>query len=331
MSLEEVRRTKAAYADVLLRKKNVVGCGVGYKEIGGERSDDLAVVVSVVEKEPKERLPPHDLVPERLDRVPTDVRQTGRFRALQGPTGRWRPAPGGVSCGHIDITTGTLGCLVQREGRVYILSNNHVLANSNQGAQGDPILQPGPHDGGTLEDRIASLETFVEITFGTANPTCPVATSLATLCSMLAKVVGSHHRFSAFQEEAEANLVDAAIARPLSDDVVERQILGIGEPQGVAEGTLGLLVRKSGRTTGLTSDEIQQVDATVKVQYAMGRVATFTDQLVAGAMSAGGDSGSAVLDESNRVIGLLFAGSESTTVFNRIQNVLEALNLQIAL
>jgi hypothetical protein len=46
-------------------------------------------------------------------------------------------------------------------------------------------------------------------------------------------------------------------------------------------------------------------------------------------MSAGGDSGSAVLDESDRVIGLLFAGSESTTIINRIQNVLEALNVEI--
>jgi hypothetical protein len=145
----------------------------------------------------------------------------------------------------------------------------------------------------------------------------------------MAKLVGSRHRVWVFQENPEMNLVDAAIARPLSDDLVEKRILEIGEPQGVAEGTLGLSIQKSGRTTGLTSGEIQQVDATVQVSYGMGQVATFTDQLVAGAMSAGGDSGSAVLDESNRVIGLLFAGSESTTIINRIQNVLEALNVEI--
>lgn len=126
------------------------------------------------------------------------------------------------------------------------------------------------------------------------------------------------------------NLVDAAIAKPLSDDLVDRSIQEVGEPQGVAEGTLQMPIQKSGRTTALTSGEIQQVDATVQVGYGAGRVATFTDQLVAGAMSAGGDSGSAVLDESNRVVGLLFAGSQSTTIINRIQHVVEALNVQIA-
>jgi hypothetical protein len=36
-----------------------------------------------------------------------------------------------------------------------------------------------------------------------------------------------------------------------------------------------------------------------------------------------------VLDEDNHVIGLLFAGSTSTTIINRIQNVLDAFNVEI--
>jgi hypothetical protein len=329
MDLEEVRRVKTAHVDALLRKKNVVGSGVGYKEVGGVRTEELAVVVSVVKKVPERQLSPGDLVPQSLEGVETDVRETGVFRALQERTGTWRPAPGGVSIGHVDITAGTLGCLVSREGQIRILSNNHVLGNSNYGQPGDAILQPGPADGGTLEDQIATLEAFVPINFGTESPTCPVATGVADVLNWLAKLVGSRHRFSVFQENPAMNLVDAAIARPLSDDLVEKRILEIGEPQGVAEGTLGLPVQKSGRTTGLTSGEIEQVYATVQVGYGAGQVATFTDQLVAGAMSAGGDSGSAVLDDSDRVVGLLFAGSQSTTIINRIQNVLEALDVQI--
>ena len=329
MGLEDVRRVKEAHAGALLRKRNVVGCGVGYKEVGGVRTEDLAVVVSVVEKVPEGELRPRDLVPQTLDSVKTDVRQTGVFRALQLPTDKWRPAPGGVSCGHVDITAGTLGCVVSREGRIHILSNNHVLANSNQGQPGDAILQPGPHDGGTLEDQIATLEDFVPINFGTATATCPLAIRVASTLNWLAKLVGSRHRVVPFQENPEMNLVDAAIAKPVSDDLVDKRILEIGALRGVAEGTLGLPVKKSGRTTGLTNGEIEQVDATVQVAYGTGLVATFTDQLVAGGMSAGGDSGSAVLGESNRVVGLLFAGSESTTVINRIQNVLEALNVQL--
>jgi len=329
MGLEEVRRVKAAHVHALLHKKNVVGCGVGYKTVDGVVTDELAVVLSVVQKVSQEQLSPADLVPETLDGVKTDVRQTGVFRALQDPTDRWRPAPGGVSCGHVAITAGTLGCLVSRQGQLHILSNNHVLANSNQSQPGDPILQPGPHDGGTLDDQIATLEEFVPINFGAESPTCPLATNVAAILNWMAKLVGSQHRFSVFQRDPQMNLVDAAIARPLSDDLVEKRILEIGEPQGIAEGTLGLSVQKSGRTTGLTSGEIQQVDATVQVRYGVAQVATFTDQLVAGAMSAGGDSGSVVLDENERVVGLLFAGSQSTTIINRIQNVLEALRVEI--
>jgi len=330
MAIEEVRRIKAQYAGPLLSKSNVVACGVGYKEVGGVRTDELCVIVSVAKKVLKAELAPGDLVPQVLEGIKTDVQETGVIRALQDHTARWRPAPGGVSCGHVDITAGTLGCLVSRGDQIYILSNNHVLANSNQAQPGDPILQPGPHDGGTSEDQIATLEEFVPINFGTAVPTCPIATGMAAILNWMAGLVGSQHRLQAFQENPEVNLVDAAIARPISADLVEKRILELGEPQGIGEGTLGLKIRKSGRTTALTSGEITQVDATVQVGYGTGKTATFTDQLMAGAMSSGGDSGSAVLDESDRVIGLLFAGSDSVTIFNRIQNVVEALNVNIA-
>lgn len=329
MTLEEVGRVKAQYTGFLLGKRNVVACGVGYKEVGGVRTDELCVIVSVAKKVLKEELAPGDLVPQVLEGIKTDVQETGVIRALQDRTSKWRPAPGGVSCGHIDITAGTLGCLVSKGDQIYILSNNHVLANSNQAQPGDPILQPGPYDGGTIEDQIATLEEFVPINFGTAPPTCSIASGVAAILDWMARLVGSQHRLQAFQENPEMNLVDAAIARPISADLVEKRILEIGEPQGVGEGTLGLKVRKSGRTTGLTSDEITQVDATVQVSYGTGKMATFTDQLMAGAMSSGGDSGSAVLDESDRVIGLLFAGSDSVTIINRIQNVVEALGVNV--
>ena len=44
-------------------------------------------------------------------------------------------------------------------------------------------------------------------------------------------------------------------------------------------------------------------------------------------MSQGGDSGSAVLDDDDRLVGLLFAGSDSTTVINRIEHVFSALGI----
>jgi len=252
------------------------------------------------------------------------------IRALQGHTDRWRPAPGGVSIGHADITAGTLGCLVIRDGELFILSNNHVLANTNAGKKGDPIIQPGRYDGGTLDDQIATLEDFIPINFGDAPPTCPIATGTESLLNWLAKLLGSSHRVMAFQEAPATNRVDAAIARPLSDDLVEKRIFEIGVPQGTKEATLGTQVKKSGRTTGFTTGRITQIDVTSQVSYGDERIAVFEDQLMAGAMSKGGDSGSAVLDEEDFVVGLLFAGSDTTTIINPIQFVLDALNVEIA-
>jgi len=51
---------------------------------------------------------------------------------------------------------------------------------------------------------------------------------------------------------------------------------------------------------------------------------------MAGAMSAGGDSGSAVLDAEDFVVGLLFAGSDAVTIINPVQFVLDELGIEIA-
>ncbi len=329
MSMESIREAKKRYEALLLAKKNVVAVGIGYKEVGGRRTDELCIVVSVVEKVPEAQLLEEDIVPKEVEGVGTDVQESGMIRALQARTDKWRPAPGGVSCGHKDITAGTLGCLVGKGGQILILSNNHVLANSNEAQKGDPIFQPGPYDGGTSADQIATLEDFVPINFGSEPPVCPWATGAERFLNAIAGMGGSQHRVMAYQQVAVANLVDAAIAIPLSDDLVERRILEIGEPRGAGEASLGTRVKKSGRTTELTQGEIIQVDVMVRVSYGPNRVATFTDQLMAGAMSAGGDSGSAVLDDDDLVVGLLFAGSEATTVINRIQDVTEALGVEI--
>jgi hypothetical protein len=316
--------------DQLFGRANVVATGVGYKITGGQSTSTPSIVCSVVEKVAASRLSSRDIVPATIDGIPTDVVQTGYIRALQSRTDRHRPAPGGVSIGHRDITAGTLGCLVHRNGQTFILSNNHVLANSNEAQVGDPILQPGPYDGGRFpDDHIANLEQFVPISIVGVPSNCPIALGMATLLNGIARVLGSDARLQAVSEQAAENLVDAAIALPLNVADVSEQILEVGVIQGAAQGELGMAIKKSGRTTGLTTGQILQVDVSVNVQYGTGRIAFFTDQLMAGAMSQGGDSGSAVLDEGNRLVGLLFAGSDNSTVINRIQNVFSALKVSV--
>ena len=314
----------------LLDRTNVVATGVGYKITGGQKTSTLSIVCSVSKKVAASQLSIKDLVPAILDGMPTDVIETGVIRALQSPTEKYRPAPGGVSIGHRDITAGTLGCLVKKDGRSVILSNNHVLANSNAAEIGDPILQPGPYDGGRYpEDHIADLEQFVPINIIGLPSDCPTATGIASFLNRIARLFGSSVRLQAIDQQATENLVDAAIARPLNPEDVKDEILQIGTIQGAAEGELGMAIKKSGRTTGLTTGEIQQVDVTANVQYGEGKIAQFTDQLMAGTMSQGGDSGSAVLDESNHLVGLLFAGSDTTTIMNRIQNVFSELGISL--
>ena len=328
--LTNSRNTLRSVAPKILAQSNVVATGLGYKVTGGEKTTTLSIVCSVTEKLPRDKLRPDDMVPQTVEGIPTDVVETGRIRAFQSRTDRHRPAPGGVSIGHREITAGTLGCLVKRGSEIFILSNNHVLANSNDAQRGDAILQPGPHDGGAFPaDHIANLENFVPISYLIPElpSDCKFASSVIAVLNAGCSAIGSRTRYRIVRPQAEPNLVDAAIARPLNPADVSGEILEIGQLDGSAEAELGMAIQKSGRTTGYTTGNVDQIDVTVNVQYGAGRIAQFSDQLLAGPMSQGGDSGSAVMDMDRRLIGLLFAGSDNSTIINRIQNVFSALNV----
>ncbi len=279
----------------LFEKSHVVGIGVGEKIQGGVPRGFLSLKVYVEKKIIRSQLAKEDCIPQKLSGVETDVEEVGKIVA-QSNTGRYRPTLGGVSIGHYKITAGTFGCLVKdkKNQAVFILSNNHVLANSNHAQKKDPILQPGNYDGGKEpEDIIAYLERWIEIQFG-----------------------------------VEGNLVDAALAKPQSKSQVKPEILQIGIPSGVGKAELGMFVQKSGRTTGYTTGKIKDVSATVKVNYD-DQLALFRNQILTTAMSQGGDSGSLVLDEKKRAVGLLFAGSDVVTICNPISEVLKLLEVAL--
>lgn len=315
----------------LLAKAGVVGVGWGYKFVKGKKTKDVGIVVYVVEKKPKAQIKKRDLVPDFYGGVRTDVVESGEIKSYQDPTGRFRPAPGGVSVGHYSITAGTLGCWVEKEGLRYMLSNNHVLAASNEAQLGDMIYQPGPYDGGTAEnDIIAGLSQFVPIEFGSGLPDCDISSLIEQILNWLADWLGSRYRATIcrvdFTEES-ANLVDAAIALPLNVTDIKSEILQIGKLAGFKRAELGDQVQKFGRTTGYTTGVVQTVEASVQVQYGAGKIAIMEDQVISDIGSDGGDSGSAIVDMSNVLRGLLFAGGSGITVFNQIDNVFSLLGL----
>lgn len=236
-----------------------------------------------------------------------------------------RPVPCGISGGNINdrgtafCCGGTLGALVSDGTLQYILSNNHVLAKTNNASIGDDVIQPGLIDQSPtcfqdVNDAVADLSAFVPINF---------------------KAKGS----------TPLNQVDAAIAEVRPNKVDSSgTILDIGQvAAGDGVGAVpGMAVAKSGRTTGFTQGKVTAVNVTVDIKYDGRRcgggsgTARFVGQIAIqdgpggtpAPFSAAGDSGSLIAQDGvscRGAVGLLFAGSSSTTIGNPIGQVLGQL------
>jgi hypothetical protein len=227
---------------------------------------------------------------------------------------RQRPLMIGASVAHVDVTAGTLGAFVRRRerdnGEVFVLSNNHVLANESRAARGDSVLQQSPHDDGVDPDeRIGVFSKAIAL-----RPDRP-------------------------------NLVDAAIA--VLDDGMEFFSSwlrgGATELRGQRRAFLapGERVWKLGRTSGLTRGVVSAIELdNVLVGFDIGDL-SFDNQIeVRGSgrrpFSDGGDSGSLILDEDGRACALLFAGGAADdgtdrTYANPIETVLDKLKVDLVI
>ncbi len=82
ISVDQVRAIKAKYEQELLSKPNVVGLGIGYREVGGQMTDQVGLIVMVRRKVPRAQLAPQEVIPAQIEGIPTDVREVGEVRAL---------------------------------------------------------------------------------------------------------------------------------------------------------------------------------------------------------------------------------------------------------
>ncbi len=316
---------------------NIVGVGYGQKYIRGNNTGQEALIILVKKKYPNSELRKGSLLPERMADVPTDIIEVGDIRLLGERMEYRRPAQPGMSLGHYKISAGTFGAVVKDRttGELLILSNNHVLANITDGndgraAVGDAIIQPGIHDGGKPEEcTIAHLCRFVPLHRETVSPQCRIAKVFEKLLNNCIHVLRPHYRVQVVKESEKLNIVDCAVATPLEPAAINPEILEFGSVAGIKEATPGLFVKKSGRTTGVTFSQVLATNVTFKIGMTEQEYGIFTDQILAGPMSMPGDSGSLVLTEDNYAIGLLFAGSEQATMFNKITNVLNQLNVTL--
>jgi len=338
-SKAQVLTIKKDFQRDLIHKRNVNGIGLGFKVAGQQQTGKLCLVVLVAKKMKIEHLDSSDLVPGEIQGIKTDVIEIGNIIA-HDRTERIRPVQPGFSIGHLKSTAGTFGAVVRdtKTGEKLILSNNHVIANSNQAEIGDHIIQPGPSDGGENNSRgqIATLERYVRIKMigesDDTGPTCPIAKGIANSLSFMAKLFGSKHRIEATRvvnaPTEGANRIDAAVAKPLASNLITDEIMDIGRITKIRSPELGMTVMKSGRSTGTTEGSIMTLNAYIKVGYGDSRYAEFEDQILTSEMSKPGDSGSLLVSkESNEAIGLLFAGSGKVSVVSPILFVMDALNI----
>lgn len=205
-----------------------------------------------------------------------------------------RPVPAGVEIGPLGGNyVGTLGCFVRRgaDGPLFVLSNNHVLANVNRFPVGQQFTQPFSAN---PADVICSLSQFEPIQFPTP-------------------------------QSQPRNVIDAAIAAVADPRAVLLATqFGIGKyvPQLLAPRP-GMTVTKAGRTTGVTTGVIRAIRVRgVQVNYGTRQnpiIGTFDNAIQitnpnGPVFSMPGDSGSVILDvESKRPVALLFAGNGAST------------------
>ncbi len=231
-----------------------------------------------------------------------------------------------------DCCGGTLGALIEdRSGDQYILSNNHVLAESDQGRIGDTIDQPGLIDG-ACTPLTRSGSTLRPV--GTLEYLAPLASRETNVDAALALATPG-------AVDAQGNILGLGAPGPNGALNAAPPMAGQGEALSAAN--LGMNVAKSGRTTGLTCSNISAVALTVKVDYYKDcaetqpwTTKTFTNQIGIGGshFTDSGDSGALVLDASNaEAVGLYFAGGtdgdgNGLSVVNPIGDVLGELSTE---
>jgi len=310
-TVAQIRPIKKASEPDLLKLPGVTGVAIAEKVSGGKKTGEMAIVVYV---EKKRDVPAKDRVPKEIQGVKTDVVQR-RFKpnALV-PVEQLRPAidatrytqlRGGMSVGPCrsifleppDVpapgnytVVGTLGAVVRDNGtdEPMLLTNFHVAAVNDGWSSGDAMAQPGRPDGGTCPaDTVGELaRAVVQGTTGTSGAG-----------------------------------VDGAVIRLTGTRTSECSIIGIGTVTGTAVATEGMAVRKRGRTTELTFGTVSSTDLTVSVNFGDGiGTVVFQDQIEievddtqSPAFGISGDSGSVIVNETGRVVGLYFAGNIEET------------------
>ena len=310
--LDPLTRAKELAEAELLGRPGVSGIDVGYKEVGGRRTDTLAIRVLVERK--SDDIGPEDRVPPAIEGFPTDVIERrftlhglsiqARELAVNADSAWYPVVAGGVSIGPCRVVrnrvhAGSLASLVKdaATGKPLLLGNFHVLCVDNTWSDGDWIAQPSRLDAALRADALAGV------------------LRRATL----------------------GGEVDAAVAE-LGERPADASVLQIGSVAGVRAARLGDAVVKRGRTTRLTFGTIDSIQLTVALDYGAeigtvslrNQVGVRADVARNSLFAAPGDSGALLVGADRHAVGMHVAGDDAGYgVANPIRSVLDALQVEL--
>ncbi len=291
--------------------ENVVGMCVARKRRGGKLGTHCVQVlvrtkVASHKLEPQHRIPLEFKSPVFTRPVRTDVRAVSHVR-LESLVTVQRPAQPGFDIGNKLGGSGTLTCVaLDAEGRRLGLSCAHVIAPNG-------ATDPGAPSGSIV--------------------LCPSLTNAETLDVLAQAPIGTlvAIRTPGFDESDVSTNLDAAVF--LADDPksLNAAVADVGvKPQGINDNVkVGLHVHKVGAVSETTHGVVQAVGLVVKVPYG-DDVATFAEQIGISSFTQPGDSGSLVLDENERAVGMHFASADGMSICTPIRRVLAAFACKLA-
>lgn len=283
---------------------------VGYKTKGGTTSQKLCLVFQVDQKgDAARKIPatiPYTAADGRSYELPTDVEEVGDTIAT-AVCARGTIKKSGCSVGRQNMReTGTIGLKVRRRNAdgstdFFVLSCYHVLCSPEirkgeftfvpSGASASAVVSPGVLDNGG--DVIADV----------------VEGKLSILIDAAIAMLRSPH------------LVDATIAE------MSRPPIGIATLVKSDENVTTL--KLSGRTSGIRKGMVKDVCTVANITYDVIGKFNIIDVIMTSKMSDPGDSGAAVLNLSNEVVGILVASNKRYSYVIPINRIIDPQNLNL--
>lgn len=296
LEAKHVDRVRTIFED-----PNIVAVGIAEKRTENKKTGELGLCFYVEKKIAKAKVKSNRIIPPVLsvaDRraVFTDVQEIGKVRPQVNK--RKSPLLSGFSVGN-DTDTGTLGAIVKKGNRLFLLSNSHVLARSGKGKAGDEIIYPGQADTSGKTQAVGVLTDILPFKRGNDF----------------------------------LNRVDAALARVDAGflDDIDFSIRGAKSPLATIDPVRDMKIVMRGRTSGNSEGVVEDVHFSIVLSYpGVGKVG-FIDQVKCTRYSKPGDSGAIIVDKkSGKIVGLHFAGSTEGSIFNPVSEVVKAFKFRFA-